>query len=203
MQGLPLTNLETIFYKLFVFGIHCSLYNFIATIKIIIKQWMTQVFHVNSYLVCTSGFQNTFNQADPRAGRVTFAQTCAVCHRLYGEGAEFGPDLTGSGRHVLSYLLENIADPSAVVPADFRLNIVTLKDGRVLSGALGAKTERTIAVRSAGGSETIELSEIAKTEQFGQSPMPEGLLIALSETQVRDLFAYLMSDAQVALPAAK
>ena len=142
-------------------------------------------------------------QADPRAGRALFAQTCAVCHKLYGEGAEFGPDLTGSGRHDLSYLLENIADPSAVVPADFRLNIVTLKDGRVLSGALAAKTSRTIAVRSAGGSETIELADIAKTEQFGQSPMPEGLLLALSEAQVRDLVAYLMSDAQVPLPAAK
>src|SRR5438045_2109547 len=32
---------------------------------------------------------------DAPAGRALFAQTCAVCHRLYGEGAEFGPDLTG------------------------------------------------------------------------------------------------------------
>jgi putative heme-binding domain-containing protein len=137
------------------------------------------------------------------AGRALFAQTCAVCHRLYGEGAEFGPDLTGSGRHDLSYLLENIADPGAIVPADFRLNIVTLKDGRVLSGALGAKTERTVAVRSAGGSETIERAEIAKLEELPQSPMPEGLLLAFNETQVRDLIAYLMSDSQVPLPGAK
>jgi putative heme-binding domain-containing protein len=73
----------------------------------------------------------------------------------------------------------------------------------VLSGALGAKTERTIAVRSAGGAETIERAEIAKLEELPQSPMPEGLLLALNETQVRDLIAYLMSDSQTPLPGAK
>ena len=37
MQCLPRANSKTIFYKLFVFGIHSSFYNFIAAIKIIIE----------------------------------------------------------------------------------------------------------------------------------------------------------------------
>ena len=51
-----------------------------------------------------------------------------------GEGGTISTDLTGSGRADLGYLLENIVDPSAIVPADFRLWSLTLGDGRVLSG---------------------------------------------------------------------
>ena len=35
-------------------------------------------------------------KADLAAGRALFTQACAVCHKLYGEGGAFGPDLTGS-----------------------------------------------------------------------------------------------------------
>src|SRR5690606_10435210 len=49
----------------------------------------------------------------PSEGRAIFAQTCATCHVLYGEGKAVGPDLTGSNRKHLDYLLENIIDPSA------------------------------------------------------------------------------------------
>ena len=51
MQRLPLADGKTIINKLFVFGKDGPLYNFIATIKIIIKQWMADVLHVYPYLV--------------------------------------------------------------------------------------------------------------------------------------------------------
>jgi putative heme-binding domain-containing protein len=140
-------------------------------------------------------------KADKSAGRAVFARTCAVCHRLYGEGADIGPDLTGSGRANLHYLVENIVDPSAVVPVDFRLNIVTLADGRVLNGFITAKTERTITLKTVTEKTTVERSEIKSLEESPLSLMPEGLLQSLSETQVRDLIGYLMYPAQVPLPA--
>ena len=61
---------------------------------------------------------------------------CGQCHKLYGEGGALGPDLTGSGRHEINYLIENIVDPSAVVDSAYYLNTLTLKDGRVLSGIM-------------------------------------------------------------------
>ncbi|MEI9896359.1 MAG: hypothetical protein WDN28_21470 [Chthoniobacter sp.] len=87
-------------------------------------------------------------QADPHAGRAVFAGICATCHTLYGEGGKIGPDLTGANRDNLDYLLENIADPSAVVAPDFRLSIISLKDGRVLSGMITTKTDRTLTLRT-------------------------------------------------------
>ena len=138
-------------------------------------------------------------QADQSKGRALFAGVCGQCHKLYGEGGALGPDLTGSGRHDLNYLVENIVDPSAVVDAAYYLNTLTLKDGRVLSGIVGAQTERTLTLRAPGQETVIEKQDIAKRETMSVSLMPEGLLQAFTPEQQRDLLAYLMGDAQVPL----
>ncbi len=140
--------------------------------------------------------------ADKSAGRAIFAAACAACHRLYGEGGQVGPDLTGAGRANLDYLLENIVDPSAAVSADFRMTVLSLKDGRVLNGFITTKTDRTLTLRTMTEQLTVERSEISGQQELPQSLMPEGLLGAMSAAQVRDLFAYLMHPSQVALPAA-
>ncbi len=142
-------------------------------------------------------------QADAGRGRAAFQTTCMACHRLYGDGGVVGPDLTGSGRANLDYLLENIVTPSAVVPSDYRVTVVTLKDGRVLTGLLREPTERTVTIVSQLERLVMERSEILKQETLGQSLMPDGLLDTLGETAARDLVAYLMLPRQVALPVAK
>ncbi len=134
-------------------------------------------------------------------GRELFQQSCAVCHQLYGDGAHVGPDLTGSGRANLDYLLENVVDPSSVVPADYRMSIVSMKDGRVLNGIVSARTDRTLVLQGQGEPVTLERSEITNLETVSQSLMPEGLLENLPADGVRDLLAYLMHSAQVPLPA--
>ena len=62
MQCLSRANGKTIIYKLFVFGVNSSFYNFIATIKIIIEQRMADIFHMHPDLVGAAGFQYTFYQ---------------------------------------------------------------------------------------------------------------------------------------------
>jgi putative membrane-bound dehydrogenase-like protein len=138
-------------------------------------------------------------KADLGKGRAIFAGVCGQCHKLYGEGGALGPDLTGSGRHDLNYLVENIVDPSAVVDAAYYLNSITLKDGRVLSGIVGAQTDRTLTLRSVGQETVIDKQDITKRETLPISLMPEGLLQAFTPEQQRDLLAYLMGNAQVPL----
>ena len=111
-------------------------------------------------------------------------------------------DLTGAGRDNLDYLLENIIDPSAVVNPDFRMSILKTKDGRVLTGMVREKTDRTLVLQSMTDKTTIERSEIESLTESPSSIMPEGFLDALTESQVRDLMAYLMTKQQVPLPAA-
>ncbi len=144
--------------------------------------------------------KEALEKADVSAGRLVFTNVCAACHTLYGQGNHIGPDLTGSGRHDLSYLLDNIVDPSAMVAADYRMTVMTLKDGRILSGNVAAKTQRTVTLKMVGQETTVERTEIAKQEEFPMSLMPEGLLLTLNEQQQRDLIAYLQTYAQVPLP---
>jgi putative heme-binding domain-containing protein len=139
----------------------------------------------------------TLAKADLKAGRVLFTALCSTCHVMYGVGARIGPDLTGSNRTNLDYLLENILDPSGVVSADYRMSTLKLKDGRVLTGIISARTDRTISLRSLTGEQTLEKTEVTSDDAAPISLMPEGLLLGLSEAQRRDLIAYLMHPVQV------
>ena len=46
--------------------------------------------------------------ADLGHGRQLFSKSCASCHTLFGEGGKVGPDITGSNRANLDYILENV-----------------------------------------------------------------------------------------------
>lgn len=139
-------------------------------------------------------------KADPAKGRMIFMAACSACHKLYGQGGAIGPELTGSDRHNLKYLLENILDPSAVVPADYRVSVLNLKDGRTITGVIPEQTERTLTVQTPAERLTIERAQIVKQAQLPVSLMPEGLLAALGDENVKNLIAYLMSNGQVEMP---
>lgn len=141
------------------------------------------------------------SQADLTAGRVLFQKTCASCHVLFGQGHLLGPDLTGSNRKNIDYLLENVIDPSASVGADFRTVLIAMKDGRVLNGVISQMNERTITLQSPKETISIDRHEIEEMKTSQVSLMPEGQLQKLSDNEVRDLIAYLMSSVQAPLPS--
>ena len=138
--------------------------------------------------------------ADRAAGRVVWSRLCASCHRLHGEGGTLGPDLTGAGRHNLDYLLENVIDPSAVVTADYRMRQVLLADGRTLSGVVAARSADRLTLRTPTETHDLATSDIEAVVDSGVSIMPSGQLGQLSEQEVRDLIAYLMTPGQTPLP---
>ena len=139
-------------------------------------------------------------KADLNNGRALFRKTCSACHRLYEDGKQIGPNLTGSQRANLDYLLENILDPSAVVGKDYRMTVVALEDGRVLNGLQVSRDERRLVLQTPTELKTIPIQEIDDVSQQSLSPMPDGLLKKLSDNEVRDLIGYLMHPSQVALP---
>jgi putative membrane-bound dehydrogenase-like protein len=133
-------------------------------------------------------------------GRAVYQKTCSSCHRLYGDGGDLGPDLTGSGRHDVGYLAENILNPSGVVNRDWRLSIVELEDGRVLSGVVAEERERTITLITPMERVVLDRDAVANVTPTDRSPMPDGLLNPLSAEEIRDLVAYLRHPVQVPLP---
>jgi putative membrane-bound dehydrogenase-like protein len=139
-------------------------------------------------------------KANLSGGRGTFQKTCANCHVLYGVGRKLGPDITGSNRKNIDYLLENIVDPSGSVGTEFRAVNIVLNSGRVLNGVISEKNERTLTLQTAQEPVTIDRKQIEEMQQTTLSVMPDGLLQNLSADQIRDLIGYLMSTEQVALP---
>lgn len=139
--------------------------------------------------------------ADASRGRVHYQAICGTCHQLFGEGVAVGPDLTGSNRADLGYLLENVLAPSAVVGKDYLLQVFTLKDGRTVSGLLAEKSEDSYDILLPGGATTtIRADEVENREERPQSLMPPGLFDALPPGDVADLVKYLQSPRQVDLP---
>jgi putative heme-binding domain-containing protein len=137
---------------------------------------------------------------DASHGRAVFARTCAQCHTLYGTGGKVGPDLTGSNRFNLDYVLQNVIDPSAVIAKEFQVTLVRTKDGRVVSG-IAQETEHAVKVISETGTVVVPRGEIDKMKRSELSMMPEGLVNGMSETDFTDLVAYLRTTSQVPLPA--
>jgi putative heme-binding domain-containing protein len=139
-------------------------------------------------------------QADVRGGRAVFARMCGACHSLFGEGAKIGPDLTGAQRANLDYLLENLIDPNALVGKNYQMTLVTLDDGRVLSGVIEAESDAMVTLKTTSGGTMLSRSEIEELRTSPISMMPEGQLEKLSFEELRDLVAYLRSPRQVPLP---
>lgn len=146
--------------------------------------------------------------ADPSRGRALFARTCVACHGLWGVGGVLGPDLTGSNRDDLDYLLANLIDPSAEVGREYLLTTVHLKDGRVLAGTVVDESEQRMTLRTATGDVPLLLRDVRADapgrpgiERSSVSLMPPGQLQALTDAEARDLIAYLRGTHQVPMAA--
>lgn len=138
---------------------------------------------------------------DALRGRTVFTKTCLPCHSLFGTGGKVGPDLTGSNRGDLEYILENMVDPNAVIPNDYLSWNIETKDDRSLTAILREQTEHAVTIVTANETVTIPRNEIASMKQSTLSMMPEDLLKPLTDQEIRDLIIYLRQPAQVPMIA--
>ncbi len=132
-------------------------------------------------------------------GRALYVKACANCHRLFGEGSDIGPDLTGSQRTNLDYILENVLDPSAIVPREYQVTIVETKKGRTLSGIVKKENDASITLQTQNDLVVVPKGDIESRVQTKVSMMPDGAFEQLRLEEVRDLVAYLAGSGQVAL----
>ncbi len=130
--------------------------------------------------------------ADLNNGKALFTRSCGVCHKLNGEGGILGPDITGSNRTNINYLLSNLIEPSAEIQDDYRMVVITSQDGRTYSGNVIAENDRQLTLRVIGQDQLVlNKSDIQSREVAQVSMMPEGLLQTLSDKEVVDLVGYL------------
>ncbi|MBI3879357.1 MAG: c-type cytochrome [Verrucomicrobia bacterium] len=118
---------------------------------------------------------------------------CFTCHKLHGEGADIGPDLTGVGRSTLDALLANVIDPNQIVGAGYELVEVETRDGRTVSGRMVENNDARVRLLSAGPKEDIlAKSDIADLRISQLSLMPEGLE-QMPDDDFRNLIAFILN----------
>ncbi len=133
-------------------------------------------------------------QGDPYRGKELFAAKCATCHRLFRKGGRIGPNLTSYAREDVDRLVRNIVRPSEEIREGYKSQVVTTKDGRVVTGFLDHEGEKVVVLRVIGGGRVaIRRKRIRNMKALGRSLMPAGLLRDLTDQEVRDLLAYLRS----------
>ena len=136
--------------------------------------------------------ESAIGGANVSNGHAIFQRTCGACHKLYGEGGAIGPDLTGSNRGNLEYLLSNVLNPNAEVQDAYRMVVVTTRDGRTHTGNIVSETDRQLTLRVVGRDPvSINKPDIQSREATSTSMMPPGLFDALVDREVIDLVAYL------------
>ncbi len=87
----------------------------------------------------------------PKPGKAIFAQRCAKCHTLFGQGGKVGPDLTSYRRDDLPTMLLSIVSPSAEIREGFASHLIATTDGRTLLGTLIDQDARRVLLRSGEG----------------------------------------------------
>ena len=122
---------------------------------------------------------------------------CSRCHQAWGAGGTVGPKLDGVGKRLTrDDILESIVAPNAKIAAGFETAVLTLKDGRTLTGRVKNETAASLLLETTDGEtgapveEPIEVAKITERER-GLSPMPEGLAAMLTPFQLRDLVEFL------------
>ncbi|OYW77259.1 MAG: hypothetical protein B7Z37_04995 [Verrucomicrobia bacterium 12-59-8] len=135
-------------------------------------------------------------KADAEAGRRIFFHSkvglCATCHRHSGRGNVVGPDLSlvvQQGDRAA--ILRSILEPSREVAPQFYPSQVKLKDGSEFVGIM-LRSSNTEVFRDLTGKErSFPQTDIVKRTELKTSLMPQGLVMSLTDEELRDLLAFL------------
>lgn len=133
------------------------------------------------------------------SGKKLFTTHCAACHTLFGEGGKVGPDLTTADRKNRGYLLTHVVDPSLYVRPEFMAYNVTTLDNRRLTGLVAESTEASVTLVNVIENKQVKTvvakKDIDEMLPSATSLMPEKMLDTLSYQEIRDLFAYMQTEA--------
>ncbi|MGE9268772.1 MAG: PVC-type heme-binding CxxCH protein [Verrucomicrobiales bacterium] len=128
---------------------------------------------------------------DATRGAALYAETCGACHVLKERGGQIGPDLTGSNRANLAYLLTNILFPDAAVAEEYYRQTLKLKNGQVLVGMLVERRDEGVVLRYPGGERFVARKEMREMLGSTKSLMPHTVLTPLKDEEIRDLIYFL------------
>ncbi|MCP4773217.1 MAG: cytochrome-c oxidase, cbb3-type subunit I [Planctomycetaceae bacterium] len=131
-------------------------------------------------------------EGDVKRGKSIFKTTCGACHKLFDEGGDVGPDLTGTKRSSLKYLVENSVAPSFEILENYKTELVLTIDGETFSGTLAGEDDEKIVLKTAENPRLeILKDDLEERKESTLSVMPPGQLDQMEPQELRDLMKYL------------
>ncbi len=135
-------------------------------------------------------------KADPENGRRLFFNTkvalCATCHRHSGRGNVVGPDLTLIAQQGdRAAILRSILEPHREVAPQFYPSLVKLKDGTEFMGILLRSSSTEVFRDLTGKEKSFPEADVVSRTELKTSLMPPGLVMSLTDAELRDLLAFL------------
>ena len=133
-------------------------------------------------------------KADAVRGQKVFTSAqCVTCHKLAGEGREFGPDLSQiAKKYNRAQILENILRPSQTIDPKFMGYVLDETNGESVTGFIVSRSASKIVMKDVTGAEIrIAGGNVAKLTAQNLSLMPEGLLANLTAQEAADLIEFL------------
>lgn len=120
---------------------------------------------------------------------------CINCHKVQGQGAEIGPDLTKVGQiRSRIDLLESLIYPSAGFVRGYESVAITTSAGLEHVGILARETPEAVYLKTAQRQEVrIARSDIEELRPSKLSIMPQGMDKVMTVADLRDVIAYLQS----------
>lgn len=135
-----------------------------------------------------------------RGKKMFAAASCFGCHRFDSEGGSTGPDLTvAAGRFSPRDLLESIIDPNKEISDQYAAVEIHTLDGKTVTGRIinlnGDGITLLTNMLDPSSTVTVNRRNIEDQKVSKVSMMPGGALDTLTEGEVLDLLAYVLSRA--------
>jgi len=131
---------------------------------------------------------------------------CSLCHMVAGKGGRLGPELTGvGGSRTREAIIDSVRNPSRRLawglteatkefPQEYESITAVTADGKKITGVTLNEDSFSVQIMDAG--ENIHLLEKDKLQSFQktrESAMPKYDVEALSDKELEDILAYLVS----------
>ncbi|MBS0204916.1 MAG: ThuA domain-containing protein [Planctomycetes bacterium] len=119
---------------------------------------------------------------------------CAKCHAARGESGRIGPDLANLVHRDYASVLRDITQPSFALNPDYLSSIVSLKDGRVLTGTIRSDGDKLQVGDKDGKVHIVAVSDVEELQHSSISIMPEGVPKKLGPERMKDLLTFLLTE---------
>lgn len=131
-------------------------------------------------------------RGDAARGRRVCLNRCAPCHRLRGDGFEYGPDLEGAAGRGKEWLLTRFLDPNRLTPLRAVVEAVATVSAGSLLGVVENETSAGITLRRPYGERVaLPRKAIRSITRLEVSAMPDGLEAGLTPEDIADLLEWL------------